>query len=545
MYRQHATTAGVGTLDVNSAEHSPSVQPTRTSNDVVVTYDASRKRRKITSLSTAPLRNVPSIPQATSDAAITRLSRQVEPYADDYSHLLKWQNIADGDRIVHSSDEDELEDENNLRLVDAAEDDTQAIEEQHDDAAEEQHDDAVKETNIRPKLSRDRIIAIINERIEFFTNAWVLNKGVARDREVDYDPETMWNEAEVNGQREGLVHKYEADHKYLRQRLNILCDEILKFPGSNTEQVQRQCSNLEVTVDSMEHAAWLRNIYNLEPVNNTDEDQVMDNQDTATTRDQSDLRQNIPAPQVGSANEIIDLGSPSGSSDVADGNASPFDNDVGVAADLTNQFDARTRSSTRDSIIVDSVEPVVYAHPGLLETGGSLPTRMPVNHGDEPENASIASVRRWNWQDLVEHLDRKRAVSKTIQELKSKDREMIRSRIRNIRKTNLSDEIRACIDMLCKGQTKLQGVLPRDMPKILTFTKLFLSWWFCSNYSQGPEASKKDLEELKECMDDGAAETSTFYDYAYTIMGTTFSEQALQHPDQPSQAEIIEISDEN
>jgi hypothetical protein len=293
----------------------------------------------------------------------------------------------------------------------------------------------------------------------------------------------------------------------------------------------------------MELAAWLRDIYRLKPVDHSDE-HVLDDQDVAATYDQSRLQQHTSVPQVKPANDIIDLGSPSGSSNIDDGDASPVD--VDLAADpVEGQFDIQTRSSTPDSVIEDSVEPVVYAHPGLLEPDGGLPTHTPVNHGDEPENASIATVRRWRWEDLVVHLDRKRIVSKTIQEMKFNDREVIRSRIRLVGKTNLIKEIRACVAMLCRGESKLQGVLIRDMPKIITFTKLFLSWWFCSSYSRGPEPSNTDLKELIQCMDTGVAETSTFYDYVCTIMRTTFSEQALRHPDQPSQAEIIEISDDD
>jgi hypothetical protein len=296
----------------------------------------------------------------------------------------------------------------------------------------------------------------------------------------------------------------------------------------------------------MEFAAWMHSIYKLGPVNDSDEEHTIDNQDITTTRDQDRLQPNISSPLVEPANVIIDLGSPSQSPGLDDGNPSPSANDMGAAAHpVEDQFDVQTESFTQDSVIAESVEPVIYANPGFIEPEGGLPTRIPINHGDEPENASIATVRRWRWDDLVEHLDRKRVVSKVIQEMKFNDREVIRSRIRIVGKTNLIKEIRACIGMLCKGETKLQGVLPRDMPKILTFTKLFLSWWFCSNYFHQAEASQKELKELKELMDNGGVETSTFYDYVSTIMGTTFSEKALQHPDQPSQVEIIEISDDD
>ncbi|KAI4654692.1 uncharacterized protein J4E79_008568 [Alternaria viburni] len=455
---------------------------------------------------------------------------------DDYAHLLRWENVAGGDQIIDLPDEDDLQEDDNSGLGDAAEEDSRSV--------DDEDENAVEEPSKRTKLSQDKIVDIINERIKLFTDAWKPNRGVARGEEVDYDPVAMWTEAEAKGEREALAKQYETEHSYYKSRLDELCDQIVKFPGSNAEQIRRQCSNLEVTVDSMEFAAWLRDIYKLEPVDDSDEEQVPDDQDTVMS-DRPDIPRTASSLQVEPGNEIIDLGSPPDSSDIEDGNALPSGINVGAEADpVEDQLEDLTRSSTRDSVIADSVEPIMYAHPGLLPPDG-LSTRTPINHGDEPENASIATVRRWKWEDLVEHLDRKRVVSKVIYEMKFNDREVIRNRIRLVGKTNLIKEIRACIGMLCKRETKLQGVLPRDMPKILAFTKLFLSWWFCSNYSREPDASKKDLEELRKCMDSGAAETSTFYDYVYTIMGTTFSEKSLQHPDQPSQAEIIEISDDD
>jgi hypothetical protein len=97
---------------------------------------------------------------------------------------------------------------------------------------------------------------------------------------------------------------------------------------------------------------------------------------------------------------------------------------------------------------------------------------------------------------------------------------------------------------LARNETKMQGVLPRDMPKIVTFTRLFLCWWLCDNYFR-VEPSKWRLQELEQCLLGGSPDPSTFYDYLNTTMQTTFSVEALRHPEQPSQAEIIEISDDD
>jgi hypothetical protein len=105
-------------------------------------------------------------------------------------------------------------------------------------------------------------------------------------------------------------------------------------------------------------------------------------------------------------------------------------------------------------------------------------------------------------------------------------------------------EISACIQMFAKREIKMQGVLARDVLKIATFTRLFLCWWLCDNYFR-VEPSKWGLEELEQYLQEGSEDPSTFCDYLNTIMATTFSSQALQHPEQPSQAEIIEISDDD
>jgi hypothetical protein len=225
MYRQHVTTTGVRSLDINSTNTPPPVHPTGVSNDTAVPDEASRKRRKVTDLSTAPLRNAPPDSQGPSDVAAMRTSESGPSNTDDFSHLLKWQNMDGADQIIDLPDEDDLEDEDTSGLEDAAEDDALIV--------EDQNSDTVEEPNKRSKLSQDEIVEIINERIEFYTNAWVPNKGVARGEEVDYDPATMWNEAEAKGEREALAQMHDLEHAYFSQRLDRLCEEIVKDPGSN------------------------------------------------------------------------------------------------------------------------------------------------------------------------------------------------------------------------------------------------------------------------------------------------------------------------
>jgi hypothetical protein len=521
-YQRQAVNACVGLLDVKG--------------------EAGRKRAKITHISTAPL---PVTSQNVPEAAVTPtqglFSEQPLAGVGDWDHLLRWQHEGDNDEIIDlDGDDDEPEDDEQYSLAHAAEEDQREVPE----------NEAEEGPTNRSKLSTEQVTEIINERIEAYTNSWFVNKGIARGEELQYDPQKLWTEAETSGRRKDLVQKYEDDHAYYRQRLDRLCLEIVESPGSNIAQVRRQCSNLEVTIDSMELTGWLLDIYKLDPVETSEEETELDNQGTGIPSGESlrsTHRSKLPT-------QIIDLGTPSESSGDDEENASSFDN-MFKTATTTNTIGARPvslrRSATPDSVIDKTVESdsVILETVEQLEPVApdqTLPMRTPITHGDEPQNASITTVRRWRWADLLEHLDRKRVVSKAILEMGMDDREVIRNRIEQVGKTNLIKETKACVDMQWKGESRIQGVLPRDLPKIMTFTNLFLSWWFCQNhFTQSSTVSSRGLEELKQYLEDGTAEISTFYDYVFTVMRTTFSPQAMQFPERPSQAEIIEISDDD
>jgi hypothetical protein len=89
----------------------------------------------------------------------------------------------------------------------------------------------------------------------------------------------------------------------------------------------------------------------------------------------------------------------------------------------------------------------------------------------------------------------------------------------------------------------MPGVLPRDLSKIITCTKLFLSWWLADNYFQ-KEATEWRLTELSECLEEGSEDPQIFYDWVRYVLANTFSPKALSTPFAPSQAEIIAISDD-
>ncbi|USP78543.1 hypothetical protein yc1106_05817 [Curvularia clavata] len=440
---------------------------------------------------------------------------------DEFEHLLRWQDTAGDDEIIDFAADGSLGDDEYADWPDVthAEDELDVPL----DSDENENEDLPTQCG----LSKKEIYAIIDERINFYMDSWRPNAGVIPGEEVDYDVNAMWDKAEASGQRQNLVQKYEAEYEYFKLRLDTMREEIRKSPGNNANQIRRQCRNLEGTVESMELAAWLRDIYKLEPV--ADSDDELANHSDSAVGDAS-----TPKSHAVADIEVVDLDS---SPEPAEVNRSTQHATYLFGIPIKQQ----TQTLTPKSRVARSIEHMVDNHHHESQHS----TRIISNYGDEPERASISSVRRWKWHELIEHLDRKRIVSKAIFEMDASDREAIRTRVRLIKKTSLLKELTACVNMLKKGEHQLRGILPEDMRKIANFTNLFLSWWFCKNFFEESNASVGDFEELQSCIADESAGTTTFYDYLRTIMETTFSQQALQHPEQPSQAEIIEISDDD
>ena len=121
--------------------------------------------------------------------------------------------------------------------------------------------------------------------------------------------------------------------------------------------------------------------------------------------------------------------------------------------------------------------------------------------------------------------------------------------------------------MRLRGGKRLPGVLRRDLVKMERFCDLFLSFWLGGDYfSASPsspvnpptphpnnarsqpqkqrQATKDQLRELQSCIKNGKDDRGIFYDFLVYVLNHTFSVEALSRPEQPSQAEVIVISDD-
>jgi hypothetical protein len=193
--------------------------------------DTGRKRRKVTHISTVPLANVPhKLPEALI-ASAADTSGQALTDGDEFSHLLRWQDAEDEEEVLDLAADDDIEDDENYSLGDTAEEDQRDIPDDSDGGA--------PGPSHRTKLTADAIAEIINERIEFYHHAWKLNKGVAREDEINEDEDVIWAEAEALGKRLELAQKYEAEHAYLSYRLDRLCEEILMYHSAGSNAVSK------------------------------------------------------------------------------------------------------------------------------------------------------------------------------------------------------------------------------------------------------------------------------------------------------------------
>jgi hypothetical protein len=500
-YKQHTATTGIDSLSIHP--HRPDDVPT----GVPVSDEISRKRRR-----------------ATTEAP------------GEWDHLLRWAQTDTNENVDIMQQEDRDWAAEELVDVDDFDNDITAgaVEEDGQDFGDEGDiQQPYTQGRRRSKLSEDEIINVINASIEEYTNAWTPGKDeITEDLGPGelvacYDPEQLWTEAEDSGQRQDLARRYESQARYLQQRLDELCREIVLYAGTNTDAVRKQCSNLEVTVDSLEHANWLASIYNLDPEDDSDEDS---NEDRNSVEEVANLdATQTPKPRPGALPEVIDLDSLPDASELEYGHSAPSQSSI-----LPPEGNRLQDSAHRAVRSMNEVDRTV-----VPTSAGSVQGPQ----GDAPENASIVTVRRWRWGNLVEMQDRKRVVSKAVHEIDSEKREMIRIRLRILGRVQIIREIIPCVDMLVRGDTRMPGVLPRDSVKIIALTTLFLCWGLCENCFQKTPTQGK-LKELAQRLDQDYSDLDAFCEYLNTILTTTFSPDAVQRLERPPPAEAIVISDD-
>ncbi|KAF1971784.1 hypothetical protein BU23DRAFT_555621 [Bimuria novae-zelandiae CBS 107.79] len=199
----------------------------------------------------------------------------------------------------------------------------------------------------------------------------------------------------------------------------------------------------------------------------------------------------------------------------------------------------RKPSSLSESEIMVSIEPDAAL---FSPTAAPRPQRPQKAHGSRPEIASIFTISKWSMEDLIASKDRKRIIMKVFLDMNQQEREMIRSRIKAVRKANLLREIRDCINMIYQKEERILGVLTSDLPKIKAVTSFFLCWWLAGNYMNKAPTDEQLHELVSELSERDDLET--FYHWVHLLLHKTFTEEAFRNAHAPSEEEVIVISDD-
>lgn len=392
-------------------------------------------------------------------------------------------------------------------------------------------------------------------------------------------------------------------------RVDNLCNGIIESEWASRRSVRRQCANIERTIDLLEQEKWELSVYELENeppkldlgltnklvaksiVNqsvagvygqsNFDDVIIIDEDDSnvAYTQARSKAIPSTQAPVTLESN-IIDLGSDSETSETNEQDRMQVDEESQPSEreDQDSSEHVSPSNGPSQPMIIDTIEnsprlsfreqshtlslqdtsPIQQAPSTPIIPLPSTQTRQPppmtlpspkplssVHPSDRPEDASITTILKWNWPDLTTKKDRKRIILKILSEMVPADLENVRARVYIVRKPNLLLEIPACVDMLVRRDGRIPGYLPRDIEKIVAFTKLWLSWWLADDYfNSRKDVDKERLEECSRCLNVGSRDPGIFLDWLGYVLRSTFSDEALQSPGKPSQAEIIVISDD-
>ena len=197
-------------------------------------------------------------------------------------------------------------------------------------------------------------------------------------------------------------------------------------------------------MELLERASWLEGIYKLPPDPSSDDERHGSDIQKNDQGQQNTPQTSHQAQRSGKLSQIVDLGTPSGSerSDDEDAYHSNIPTTPPPIEPLLEFEGAiKLRDLSSDPVVVDTVEEAipVAAEP----TPKIVRTRAPLE--DAPEHASITSVSRWNWSQIEETQDRKRAVSRAIFEMNAEEREVIRQRLQKVGRANIIREVPACI----------------------------------------------------------------------------------------------------
>lgn len=349
----------LGSLDLNEAPRRPDAAvPSHDGSSTIQAAQHPRRRIGPLEMTTTPLQiNSTSISRNVLPPPHVVETWAQQPGSAEWDFLSRWQNVA-GDREVDILHEDPTDDE-----------------EEDDETSMANTEEAPREFD-RPdqsiELTKEEVLISINNFIDQHSEHWPKDRLLA-EMNLPSDPEDIRKKLKTADHRQQYIEQYKRDIAYYTDRLNFLCDEIMGSDDLSERSVGQQCRSLEVTLDELLLAEWLHSVYDPEPQANLDGDAI-----SSQSKEAPNTRLFRTRPYAGSGtvrNIEVNLGTPEPSSG-APRTYTPSE------VRSQNRVLQRSRQKRPDGV-----------------------------YGDDPQLASLLSIRKWSWSDLVESSDRKRVLS--------------------------------------------------------------------------------------------------------------------------------------
>lgn len=396
--------------------------------------------------------------------------------------------------------------------------------------AEEEERERVRQESKQEQLSKEDVLAIINERIQELVDIWKMKKLPMRQRTA----RTVWREGRRPRDRVMLRAAAEENIKKINKRLNKWKEAIADGDWHKKAEVMRQCATLEESVWQREEELWHISVWELKleparvfaaapprhprnrPIPKDDgndlgeevgdwvnsESELESDGLTDFVEDDQHLNETAPA-EVGSeslggsrdttpAPDIASL--PDGSESENAGATTTEDNDFDIVdrparksatpqAIRTPKGDSAPQS-TRSVIDLTALSdgsgplsPTPLQRSTLSQPAVTLGSQSTSNRfGGDPENSTIGEVLAWTFNELQERDDKKRLVLKILRtSTNAPEYKDMRAFVKAVSQKMLSDRTRLAMAAICRHE-RMVGIDDKEWQVLDRFARLYACW---------------------------------------------------------------------
>ncbi|ORY17658.1 P-loop containing nucleoside triphosphate hydrolase protein [Clohesyomyces aquaticus] len=409
------------------------------------------------------------------------------------------------------------------------------------------------------RMTKDQVNAVMDERIAYYRADWSLRK-LPEEQRLAFN---RWNNPGSPDDRFFFARLTRREIQKFRTRIRTIRRDIQQLVWSDEEALRQLCASFENTVYEMEKERFNLDLYlrdspppkvHIPRMPKRSRDQVLprsstieeegeeitsddDSSYTSDTGGETDLGDFIISDGEYSDHEAPDNGA-SGKEieDVTDGGGMQVDSPTASTSQLPIRVENFIDLESSDTQS-DCVSPPTPA-PAPLHS-------LPVSsfRTANPAQASADEIASWPWDEIVDddHANQ-RILLKLLFDMGSTGRSMLSTRISQISRSTLIREIRRCVEMFSRQEDKMEGVLRDDLIKIITMTKLFLSFYLIDDFSE-KAVTEVDLAEINGV--DLDFDLRSFFEFTEKYLRSIFARQVAATPTKLSQVITISSDDDS